>query len=66
MLWDCRSRDSFVAMLELIAEFLASTPAFGAGFLAGLIAGVLAAKFGASNMVAGFVGIGAFLVTSGV
>ena len=46
-----------------IGEMVAATPACGAGFLPGVIAGGLAARFGASNVVAGFTAIGVFLTT---
>ena len=47
-------------LLELV---LSSIPGFVAGIVVGLVAGALAAKLGASNMVAGCVGIAAFLAT---
>jgi hypothetical protein len=50
-------------MVDYIGEMLASVPGFAAGFIAGLIAGAVAAKCGASDVVAGFVGIGFFVVT---
>jgi hypothetical protein len=51
------------SMTDHIGELLAALPGFMAGFVAGLVAGALAARFGASNTVAGFVGIAVFLVT---
>src|SRR3712207_4004265 len=50
-------------MADDIADLLTSVRGFVPALVVGVIAGAMASSLGASNLVAGFVGLAAFLVT---